>query len=376
MTGLVDDEVHWAGGKAHFVQTGDLLDRGTDTRQVLDLMMRLEKEAKKAGGRVHALLGNHEVMNMLGDLRYVDPEEYEDFRTDESEQLRDEFFDRIVEPAAEGAGRKAAGRGVRRGGASGEARGGGPLGLRRAHAAPLRRTGSTGGGFASAAPWPGSTASSSSTGASARRWRPWGARRSTSRCAGRSRRTSARPARTPRRTLVAGENGPLWYRGLAKEDETLFAPALEQILEAMDARAIVVGHTVTVTGRIQDRFGGRVVMIDAGMAPAYEGSLAALEIDAEGRMTAVYPDAREVIERPRRPRSGSRRPVFAYGHGCRPRRRPLQPRTVTRREENGPPRRGGPGVLVGHRRERAGRGEAASAPAASACSACRPPPST
>ena len=48
---------------------------------MLDLLMRLEGEARKAGGRVHALLGNHEVMNMLGDLRYVNAEEYKAFRS-------------------------------------------------------------------------------------------------------------------------------------------------------------------------------------------------------------------------------------------------------------------------------------------------------
>ena len=85
--GIVDDKARWSGGKAHLVQTGDLLDRGKDTRKVLDLVMRLEGEARKAGGRVHALLGNHEVMNMLGDLRYVNAEEYEAFRTPDSEAL-------------------------------------------------------------------------------------------------------------------------------------------------------------------------------------------------------------------------------------------------------------------------------------------------
>ena len=78
--GLVDAKAKWAGGKAHLVQTGDLLDRGKDARKVLDLLMRLEGEARKAGGRVHALLGNHEVMNMLGDLRYVNAEEYKAFQ--------------------------------------------------------------------------------------------------------------------------------------------------------------------------------------------------------------------------------------------------------------------------------------------------------
>ena len=102
----------------------------------------------------------------------------------------------------------------------------------------------------------------------------------------------------PGATLAAGGAGPLWYRGLATEDETVYAPALEQILEGMDARAIVVAHTVTKTGKIQSRFDGRVVMIDVGMSPAYHDSLAALEVAGDGTVSALSPDSRAVISMP------------------------------------------------------------------------------
>lgn len=49
--------------------------RGADATRVLWLLCRLEREAKGAGGGVDFLLGNHEVMVMLGDLRYVGPKE-------------------------------------------------------------------------------------------------------------------------------------------------------------------------------------------------------------------------------------------------------------------------------------------------------------
>ena len=68
---LVDGERAWSGGKAHLVLCGDLIDRGQQDRAVLDLVRRLQTEAETAGGRVHALLGNHEAMNMIRDLRYV-----------------------------------------------------------------------------------------------------------------------------------------------------------------------------------------------------------------------------------------------------------------------------------------------------------------
>src|SRR4051812_13560983 len=63
--GLIDTQKRWTGGTTILVQTGDLLDRGQDVRQILDLLMALESQASAAGGRVHALLGNHELMNLI-----------------------------------------------------------------------------------------------------------------------------------------------------------------------------------------------------------------------------------------------------------------------------------------------------------------------
>ncbi|MBT5724208.1 MAG: protein-tyrosine-phosphatase, partial [Gammaproteobacteria bacterium] len=74
--GLVDEQLRWQGGKTHFVQLGDVVDRGPDSLRIIRHLMKLEKEAKKKGGRVHVLIGNHEVMNIQNDLRYVHPGEY------------------------------------------------------------------------------------------------------------------------------------------------------------------------------------------------------------------------------------------------------------------------------------------------------------
>lgn len=63
---LVDDGLRWTGGKTHLVQMGDVMDRGPAARDILDLLRRLEGEARKSGGAVHMLLGNHEEMNILG----------------------------------------------------------------------------------------------------------------------------------------------------------------------------------------------------------------------------------------------------------------------------------------------------------------------
>jgi calcineurin-like phosphoesterase family protein len=85
-TSLIDQQNHWTGGKTTFVQVGDLLDRGPKPREVMDLMMALEKEAAQAGGRVVGLLGNHEMMNIQGDLRYVNPVNYASFADGNSEK--------------------------------------------------------------------------------------------------------------------------------------------------------------------------------------------------------------------------------------------------------------------------------------------------
>jgi len=69
--GLIGDSLEWTGGRKHLVFDGDLTDRGRDVTRLLWFVYRLEREAAAAGGRVHVLLGNHELMAMAGDLRYV-----------------------------------------------------------------------------------------------------------------------------------------------------------------------------------------------------------------------------------------------------------------------------------------------------------------
>src|SRR5436190_67242 len=86
---LVDDKVAWSGGGATLVVVGDTVDRGSGSRRVLELLMRLEAEARAAGGRAQLVLGNHEVMNLTGDLRYVTREDYAAYAADESAAERE-----------------------------------------------------------------------------------------------------------------------------------------------------------------------------------------------------------------------------------------------------------------------------------------------
>jgi hypothetical protein len=87
--GLIDNSGGWTGGATTLVQTGDYTDRGAKVRAVLDLLMALEERARKGGGQVTTLLGNHEVMNIIGDVRDVTPEICLAFADADSEKRRE-----------------------------------------------------------------------------------------------------------------------------------------------------------------------------------------------------------------------------------------------------------------------------------------------
>jgi len=93
---LIDAQGNWSGGAAHLVQLGDIPDRGPNSRMIMDHLMRLEPQARRAGGYVHALIGNHEAMNVTGDLRYVHPGEYAAFADRRSERRRDSYYRNYV----------------------------------------------------------------------------------------------------------------------------------------------------------------------------------------------------------------------------------------------------------------------------------------
>ncbi len=69
--GLVDVDLTWCGGQASLTFLGDYFDRGPDGIAVVDLIRRLQGEAAASGGRVDALLGNHEIL-ALGMRRFGD----------------------------------------------------------------------------------------------------------------------------------------------------------------------------------------------------------------------------------------------------------------------------------------------------------------
>ncbi|MFL5346112.1 MAG: metallophosphoesterase [Hyalangium sp.] len=249
LAGLIDEKGHWSGGKAHLVQTGDIADRAPRTRDCYELLMRLEREALAAGGRVHVLLGNHEVMNMLGDLRYVTPEELAS------------YADQSPVADAPGAPRGLAGHNAAFGP---EGRYGRWL---RSRPAVLRIDGTL---FMHGGLQPGVPA-----------------------------RTLAELNRWVRQDLFPGHppgggtdsQGPLWFRGYANDPEPQWSAGLDEVLLRFGARRMVMGHTTTKDGRIGVRFGGRTLFIDTGLSTGFGRHLAALEIRGD-RLTAIYPEGR------------------------------------------------------------------------------------
>jgi hypothetical protein len=291
--GLIDARARWIGGRAILVQTGDVVDRGAHSRRALDLLRRLEGEAARAGGRVYALLGNHEVMRMVWDLRYLSPEEVAAFRNGRSEDLREQVYATVAADAAQRARaekrehdeatfREQFMRDI-------------PLGFIEMRQA-FGPTGDYGkwlrerptlvringiafvhGGIDEATAILGCEGINEAI-----------------------RRDLTFTQPTPElvsRMLAMSETSPLWYRGLAEEPDPGFAPQAAAILRTLGARAIVVGHTTTNGFRIKSRFDRRVVQIDTGMLGGtwYPGGVAsALEI-RDDALTAIYEKEREPL---------------------------------------------------------------------------------
>ncbi len=68
---VIDEQYNWIFGKGHLIICGDLFDRGSDVVATIWLLYKMETDAKEKGGYVHTILGNHDIMNLSGDVRYV-----------------------------------------------------------------------------------------------------------------------------------------------------------------------------------------------------------------------------------------------------------------------------------------------------------------
>jgi hypothetical protein len=340
--GLVDAQHHWTGGNTTLVQTGDLIDRGPKGREVMDLFISMEKEATKAGGQVVPLLGNHEVMNILGDLRYVSPENYAVFADSESAKRRKAAYQEYAawytshaellaahkQPALpateeEWMAKHPAGYLEYREALSPD----GNYGKWLRHHAAVAKIGGVillHGGIhpnlitlsleqinsriqeeieefdktkqdlvSRKLILPFFTIQEIVVAVEAQLF------------ADRTVKTEQDAEYQARLVRLLGFNnwlcmrddGPLWFRGYDQWSEEEGAPQVERVLAAYDAGHIVVAHTVQKAAHIRCRFGGKVFLIDTGMLSTYwrGGRASALEIRAGRKFTAEYLDVQEVL---------------------------------------------------------------------------------
>lgn len=236
--GLIDPKTRaWIGGNARLVQTGDITDRGSDADHIFQLFFELAKQASRSGGRIVNLLGNHELMNIQNDLRYVTPNDVAEFG---GEQARREAWST----------RGWLGQHVRQFPAAEVIDG-----VLFAHAGPLPEV------------WPKQGL-----------------------CALNQEMQQAVAADgQPGVQLledIVGDEGPVWTRVYSEDDDSRACAAVERVLAAANATRLVVGHTVQE--QVRARCGGRIVLADTGMSWAYGGPASFVE-HADGEAWAVYP---------------------------------------------------------------------------------------
>jgi hypothetical protein len=320
---VVDDALHWSGGDTHIVAMGDLIDRGPDSRAVLDLVMRLQDEARAAGGQFHVVLGNHEVMNLLADYRYVSDEDFAGFSDLEppgrreqaleafsaaqtgssADAIRTEFLERYPPGYF---GRRAAF---------------GPAGIYGSWLLSLPVLVAVGdtafvhGGLPPVVSELGGDALNVTlrrdlrgfiaqwqtlTSAGVIEWDtdPLDAAVELATRLGEGpekglpddeHRAAAQAFVAHSRSAAFDETGPFWYRGTAYCHPLLEEAVLEEALAALGVKRVVIGHSPTANRRIVSRLAGGAVLVDTGMYDAYyHGRKAALVVEPDG-MSALYP---------------------------------------------------------------------------------------
>jgi hypothetical protein len=324
--GLVDAQGRWTGGKAVLVQTGDFTDRGPRVRGAIELLMGLQRQAKRAGGAVHVLLGNHEALNLLIETRDVAHDALAEFADGGSERRRLAEYDQYAALSAERARLFVEAPAVYRPPPREQWLAENPPGLIEYLEAlgPASRIGR----------WIRSLPVVVKVGDTIFMHAGIDPARAPDRLEqvnrdvrrelerfDRLRRellnrgwitptfrlsqiiaaaTYARavepdnPAWAPEAVpdlswALLDPGGPLWYRGFADENADA-ATAVVPLLEKYSVARFVVGHSTVVTGRILPRFSGRVILIDTGMlARHYRGRPSAVEI-SDGRIAAIYED--------------------------------------------------------------------------------------
>jgi hypothetical protein len=333
--GVIDDDLGWVGRNTHLVVVGDLLDRGPNSRQAMDLLMSLENEARAAGGMVHVLIGNHEAMNLLADLRYVAKGEYAAFAAEESPAERERWLAEFVQRRAP-AGKSdeelrelfdssfPAGYFAHRRAFSADGKYGRWL-LQKPIMIVINETAYVHGGVS---PMVADVGLDGINGKMREEMVQYVDEMELLYEAGAllpmdnyfehpQLLSDYLPAvdtqpqvlnameviKRLNGTGVYSQSGPLWYRGNVTCNKLIEVDRLAESLQAVGAKRVVIGHTPTGNRRVLERFDGRVIEVDTGMLNSYyRGSGHALIVEA-GELRVVgetSPQAGAPAPHPRR----------------------------------------------------------------------------
>jgi hypothetical protein len=275
LAGVLDATGHWSGGQRNLVQTGDVVDRGPHSIDLLRLLWRLREEAETAGGSVTLLLGNHEAWALGGVNTYASKEELTRLGEGNLREGR-KRWDALFSLSGELGKRIAASN----------------------QAAAVVGDGHCRTLFVHA----GATPAFLSSGVAALNERLANA-------LARAAASGVPPDRADSDLFDA--DGPFWYRGYAlDESEARVCETLEAVLRKANASRLVVGHTVQNDGP-RTRCGGALVLLDAGICRAYNGRPTAWECEGEGdsSVASVLEEGRGggCAGRRRLPKPGERR---------------------------------------------------------------------
>jgi hypothetical protein len=238
LAGVVDAEGRWTGGENTVVQVGDQTDRGDDERAILDWFDRLRDEAEARGGLFVALSGNHEVMNVAGDFRYVNDAGFTAF----------EDFAKDAQPSGLAPHQRGRATAFAPGGAYARKLAEQPLVL------VIEDTLFVHGGVLMKHVTEGLPKLDAETRAWMRGERP------------------APPAG------VTSEDGLVWARHYSAQPSARECEELSRVLAATGTKRMVMGHTVQ-RGDANAACGGKAWRIDTGMSRAYQGEVQVLRIE-------------------------------------------------------------------------------------------------
>lgn len=207
--GIIDDDFNWIYEDGHLIITGDLFDRGFHVTECMWLLYKLESEAEAAGGKVHLVIGNHEMFNMTDDWRYVEVKYFN------SAQLMGKRMSELHDSSTE-LGRWLRSKNI------------------------MERIGDY------AFVHGGLSPEVSSLNLTYDEINNYGRMEMNGTCSG------------DKCEMVTGSYGVYWYRGMAREELT--QQQVDDILDGFDVKRVIMGHTKGSTAR--SLYNGRVLAID------------------------------------------------------------------------------------------------------------------